>query len=119
MRGNFLLAIALGLGTHCRSFIRPAYCTNGGRCLPGQAQIRFALWVQTIFLERNVMKRFLMGFAAMAIVITVSASEAKAERGRRRGNSQLTYAVPATYVVPTYVAPVNVAPAYVVPTYAD
>ena len=64
------------------------------------------------------MKRFLIGFAAMALVITVSASDAKAERGRRRGYSQVTYAVPATYVVPTYVAPVNVAPAYVVPTYA-
>ena len=57
------------------------------------------------------MKRFLIGFAAMALVITVSASEAKAERGRRRGYSQVTYAVPATYVVPTYVAPVTVAPA--------
>ena len=65
------------------------------------------------------MKRFLIGFAAMALVITVSASDAKAERGRRRGYSQVTYAVPATYVVPTYVAPVSVGPAYVVPTYAS
>ena len=64
------------------------------------------------------MKRFLIGFAGMALVIAVSASDAKAERGRRRGYSRMTYAVPATYVVPTYVAPVNVAPAYVVPTYA-
>ena len=62
------------------------------------------------------MKRFLIGFAAMALVIAVSASDAKAERGRRRGYSQVTYAAPATYVVQTYVAPVNVA--YVVPTYA-
>lgn len=64
------------------------------------------------------MKRFLIGFAAMALVITVSAGDAKAERGRRRGYSEVTYVAPATYVVPTYVAPVNVAPAYVVPTYA-
>jgi len=64
------------------------------------------------------MKRFLIGFAAMALVITVAASDAKAERGHRRGYTQVTYAVPATYVVPTYVAPVTVAPAYVVPTYA-
>jgi hypothetical protein len=35
MRGNFLLAIALGFGTHCRSFIRPAYCTSGGRLPAG------------------------------------------------------------------------------------
>jgi hypothetical protein len=64
------------------------------------------------------MKRFLIGFAAMALVIIVSASNAKGERGRRRGYSEVTYAVPATYVVPAYVAPVNVAPGYVVPTYA-
>jgi len=64
------------------------------------------------------MKRFLIGFASMALVITVAASDAKAERGRRRGYSEVIYAVPATYVVPTYVAPVNVAPTYVVPTYA-
>jgi len=63
------------------------------------------------------MKRFLIGFAAMALVMTVSASDAKAERGRRRGYSQVTYVVPATYVVPTYVAPVTVAPTYVVPIY--
>jgi hypothetical protein len=63
------------------------------------------------------MKRFLIGFAAMALVITVSASDARAERGHRRGYSQVTYVVPAMYVVPTYVAPVNVAPTYVVPTY--
>ena len=63
------------------------------------------------------MKRFLIGFAAMALVITVAATDAKADRGHRRGYTQVTYAVPATYVVPTYVAAVNVAPAYVVPTY--
>jgi hypothetical protein len=63
------------------------------------------------------MKRFLIGFAAMALVISVSASDAKAERGRRRGYSQVTYVVPATYVVPTYVAPVHVAPTTVVTTY--
>ena len=68
------------------------------------------------------MKRFLIGFAAMALVMTVSASDAKAERGRRRRSSQVTYVVPATYVVPTYVvptyvAPVTVAPTYVVPIY--
>ena len=68
------------------------------------------------------MKRFLIGFAAMALVIIVSASDAKAERGRRRGYSEVTYVVPAiyvapTYVVPAYVAPVGVAPTYVVPTY--
>ena len=63
------------------------------------------------------MKRFLIGFAAIALVIAFSPSDAKAERGRRRGYSQVTYVVPATYVVPTYVAPVNVAPTYVVPTY--
>ena len=64
------------------------------------------------------MKRFLIGFAAMALVITVSASDAKAERGRRRGYSEVTYVAPAMYVVPTYVTPVNIAPTYVVPTYA-
>jgi len=63
------------------------------------------------------MKRFLIGFAAMALVMTVSASDAKAERGRRRRSSQVTYVVPATYVVPTYVVPTYVVPTYVVPTY--
>ena len=63
------------------------------------------------------MKRFLIGFAAMVLVFTVSAGDAKA-RGHRHGYSQVTYVAPAAYVVPTYVAPVNVAPAYVVPTYA-
>jgi len=63
------------------------------------------------------MKRFLIGFAAIALVIGIWASDAKA-RGHRHGYSQVTYVAPAAYVVPTYVAPVNVAPAYVVPTYA-
>ena len=63
------------------------------------------------------MKRFMIGFAAMALMVTVCASDAKAERGHRRGYSQVTYVVPATYVVPTYVAPVTVVPTYVVPIY--
>ena len=63
------------------------------------------------------MKRFLIGFAAMALAFTVLASDANAERGRRGSYSQVTYVMPAAYVAPTYVVPVNVAPAYVAPAY--
>jgi len=63
------------------------------------------------------MKRFLISFAIIVLVMIVSASNAQAERGRRGGHSYVTYSyVPATYVVPTYVAPVSVAPTYLVPT---
>jgi len=71
------------------------------------------------------MKRFLIGFAVMALVMIVSTSNAQAERGRRGGHSDVTYFyvptatyyVPTTFVVPTYVTPAYVAPTYVAPTY--
>ena len=76
------------------------------------------------YTEGNVMKRFLIGFTVMALVMIASASHAQAERGRRGGHSDVTYFyvptatyyVPATVAVPTYVTPAYVAPTIVAPT---
>jgi len=67
------------------------------------------------------MKRFLTGFAIVAVVMVVSAGVARADRGRRHvyvyTSVPASYYVPTTYSVPTVVAaPTMVAPTVVAPT---
>ena len=77
------------------------------------------------------MKRFLTGFAIVAVVMVVSAGVARADRGRR--HVYVYTSVPASYYVPTIysvpavvaaptlvaptVAPTVVTPAVIAPTY--
>ena len=67
------------------------------------------------------MKRFLIGFAVVAVVMVVSAGVARADRGRRHvhvyASVPTSYYVPTTYAVPMVVtAPTYVMPAVVAPT---
>jgi len=64
------------------------------------------------------MKRFLIGFAVVAVVLIVSAGIARADRGRRHVHSYAS--VPTSYYVPTtYSVPmVTAAPTYVMPAVA-
>src|SRR5262245_23289205 len=77
------------------------------------------------------MKRFLIGFASVTVLVVVSAGVAGAERGRR--HIHLYTSVPASYYAPTIysvpavvaaptlvaptVAPTVVTPAVIAPTY--
>src|SRR5262245_53881224 len=71
------------------------------------------------------MKRLLIGFAIVAVVMVVSAGVARADRGRRHMHAYTSvatsyyvptsYAVPTVVAAPTYVAPV-VAPTVIAPT---
>jgi hypothetical protein len=71
------------------------------------------------------MKRFLISFAIVAVVMVISAGVARADRGRRHvhvytsvGTSYYvptSYAVPTVVAAPTYVAPTVIAPTFVTP----
>ena len=72
------------------------------------------------------MKRFLISFAIVAVVMVISAGVARADRGRRHvhvytsvGTSYYVPTVVAapTYVAPTVIAPTVVTPAVIAPTY--
>src|SRR6187551_2043770 len=67
------------------------------------------------------MKRFLIRFAVVAVVMVVSAGVARADRGRRHvhvyASVPTSYYAPTTYSVPMVVAaPTYVMPAVVAPT---
>jgi len=71
------------------------------------------------------MKRLLIGFAIVAVVMVVSQGVARAHHGHRRMHVYTSvptsyyvatsYAVPTVVAAPTYVAPALIAPTYVAP----